>query len=83
MNVLGHGELVADTDAGVEPVDGGGECGERGSWVLRGANDEEKVVTRTLVDGEIDGRAEGIVEPALADVVDDSDDLMERARERV
>ena len=58
MNMFGHGEFIADADAGVEPVDCGNKFGEGSGGVLRGANDEEKDY-RILVDRQIDGGTEG------------------------
>ena len=63
MNMFGHGEFIADADAGVEPVDCGNKFGEGSGGVLRGANDKEKGVTRILVDAQIDSGTEGVLSP--------------------
>ena len=78
MNVLSHGELIADADTGVESVDCGNKCWEGGGGVLPGASDKKGVVTWILANGKIDAGAKGLVEPTFADIVDSSNDLMER-----
>src|SRR5580692_7022852 len=79
LDVLDHRELVADTDTAVEPVNCRHNYWQGRRGVLRGANDKKETVIRILVDGKISNGTKGIVERTLTDVIDHSNDLMERA----
>ena len=79
VDVLDHREFVADSDTAVEPVNCRHKYWQGRRGVLRAANDKEETVTRILVNGKINTGTKGIVERTLADVVDYSNDMVERA----
>src|SRR5262249_18738870 len=64
-------------DTGIDLMDGSAERRQDGFWVAGGTNDESIEGVWILIVGFVFGGPDRLVERALADVVDDADDLFD------